>query len=253
MSTDRDANGRFLPGHPGIGGRPRRAVEADYLAALSGAVGLEKWQEICATAVNQAVAGDAKAREWIGSYLAGKPTGNALRRLAAAELEAAVPVEEPHAACDVVDVFLDMERALSPAQTAALAALVKGQSATEAARQAGVSPGTVRRWLRDDSTFLAAHGAALAERDDRPRAELARLGGKAVGILNDALDGYADPAEVRAAVEVVKLLRINEPSPDRATDPAKAESEVLRRRWDAMTADLGIPSWVHDNGQEGDE
>jgi hypothetical protein len=36
MAADhRDAqNGRFLPGYPGGPGRPRRAIEADYLAAL---------------------------------------------------------------------------------------------------------------------------------------------------------------------------------------------------------------------------
>jgi hypothetical protein len=124
---------------------------------------------------------------------------------------------------------------------------------TEAAGKAGVSPGKVRRWLQDDSKFIAARNAALAERDDRPRAELAALGPKAVGVLKDALDGYGESVAGRAAVEVVKLLKINEPPPVRASDPAKAESEVLRRRWDAMTADLGIPSWVHDNGQEGDE
>src|SRR5215472_13738399 len=93
MSTDRDANGRFLPGHPGMGGRPRRAVEADYLAALSEAVPVEKWREIVETAIDQAVAGDAKAREWVGSYLIGKPTGVALLRLAASERSGVDPVE----------------------------------------------------------------------------------------------------------------------------------------------------------------
>jgi hypothetical protein len=229
MNADRDDNGRFAPGNPGGPGRPRRATEADYLAALSEAVPMERWRELCETAIDQAVSGDAKAREWLGSYLAGKPTGNALRRLAAAEIEAA-PVEEPPAACDVLDLALDMERALTPAQSTALAALVRGQSETDAARQANVSPGTVRRWLLDDARFIAAHGAALCERDGRPRAELAALGEKAVAILREAMDGHAEPGEVRAAVEVVKLLRINEPAPSRATDPADAESAIKARK-----------------------
>src|SRR5262245_12513652 len=237
MGADRDDNGRFAPGNPGGPGRPRRAVEADYLAALSEAVTLERWGEIVATAIAQAIAGDAKAREWLGSYLAGKPTGNALRRLAAAEIEAA-PVQEPPTACDVLDVALDMERVLSPAQGAALAALVQGQSVTAAARRAGVSPGTVRRWLADDPTFIAARNAALAERDDRPRAGVAALGQKAVAILREAMDGHAESGEVRAAVEVVKLLRLAEPAPARATDPADAERGIAARERAQMLDDV---------------
>jgi hypothetical protein len=97
MGTDRDARGRFLPGSPGGPGRPRRAVETDYLAALSEAVPLERWREIVETAVDQAVAGDAKARDWLGSYLAGKPTGHPLRCIAIAEavLQAKAVEDEP--------------------------------------------------------------------------------------------------------------------------------------------------------------
>jgi hypothetical protein len=92
MSTDRDANGRFLPGHPGMGGRPRRAIEVDYVATLSEAVPLAKWRAIVERAVEQAVSGDAKAREWLGSHLLGEPTGNALLRLAAIELAEFDPI-----------------------------------------------------------------------------------------------------------------------------------------------------------------
>lgn len=241
MSDTHDPRtGRFAPGNPGGPGRPRRAVEADYLAALSEAVPMERWREIVETAIDQAVAGDAKAREWIGSYLVGRPTGNALRRLATAEVEAAAPVEEAPAVCDVVDMNLDMERSLTAAQAEALAALVKGQSVTAAAGKAGVSPGTVRRWLRDDATFIAARNAALAERDDRPRAELAALGEKAVAILKEAMDGHAEPGELRAAVEVVKLLRINEPPPARAAEPADAERQIALRVRSEAIQDMGL-------------
>jgi hypothetical protein len=94
MSTDRDADGRFLPGHPGMGGRPRRAVEADYLAALSEAVPMRRWTKIVKRAVADAEQGDAKAREWLGSHLIGKPTGDALLKLAAGELAGYDPVED---------------------------------------------------------------------------------------------------------------------------------------------------------------
>jgi hypothetical protein len=57
----RDArNGKFLPGNPGGPGRPRRAIEADYLASLSEAVPLAKWREIVERVVEQAVSGDAR-------------------------------------------------------------------------------------------------------------------------------------------------------------------------------------------------
>jgi hypothetical protein len=40
---------------------------------LREAVPLETWNKVCETAVAQAVAGDAKAREWLGNYLVGRP------------------------------------------------------------------------------------------------------------------------------------------------------------------------------------
>jgi hypothetical protein len=76
--ADRDIQGRFLPGWKGGPGRPRRAVEADYLRHLAESCPLARWREICQVAVEQALAGDAKAREWLGLYLMGKPTGHAL-------------------------------------------------------------------------------------------------------------------------------------------------------------------------------
>ena len=82
----RDAqDGRFLPGNPGGPGRPRRAIEADYLAALSEAVPMESWRAIIAKAVEQARDGDAKAREWLSNHLVGKPTGDALSSLSIVE------------------------------------------------------------------------------------------------------------------------------------------------------------------------
>jgi hypothetical protein len=96
MAEDRrDAqNGRFLPGNPGGPGRPRRAIEADYLAALSEAVSMDSWRAVVARAVEQAQAGDFKAREWIADRLLGKPTGDGLLKLAAAELVGYDPVQD---------------------------------------------------------------------------------------------------------------------------------------------------------------
>lgn len=65
----RDELGRFTVGNPGGPGRPRRAVELDYLRALSDAIGLDDWREIVQRAVTDAKAGDVKAREWIAAHV----------------------------------------------------------------------------------------------------------------------------------------------------------------------------------------
>lgn len=75
MSEDRDANGQFQPGHSiKSPGRPRRAIEVEYLKALSDEVSLDDWKEIVKAAKEAAKAGDAKAREWIASYVIGDKT-----------------------------------------------------------------------------------------------------------------------------------------------------------------------------------
>src|SRR5437764_414950 len=43
----RDAHGRFVKGHAGGPGRPRRAVEIEYAAVLSDVVTPDDWKEVC--------------------------------------------------------------------------------------------------------------------------------------------------------------------------------------------------------------
>ncbi len=90
MSNGRDENGRFTPGNPGGPGRPRRAIEAEYLAALSEVVTLDTWREIVTTAVERAKSGDARAREWIARYVLGSES-TVLLNLAASELAEYTP------------------------------------------------------------------------------------------------------------------------------------------------------------------
>src|SRR4051812_47718817 len=72
MSSDlRSANGQFAVGNPGGPGRPRRSVEREYLATLSGAVTLDDWRAVVAKAVDDAKAGDGKARDWLAKFLLG--------------------------------------------------------------------------------------------------------------------------------------------------------------------------------------
>jgi hypothetical protein len=52
--------------------KTRRVIERDYLAALTEAVPLETWREICKKAAEQAKQGYSKPREWLARYLLGE-------------------------------------------------------------------------------------------------------------------------------------------------------------------------------------
>lgn len=65
----RTQNGRFAKGNGGGPDRPKRSVEVDYLKALNRTVTLADWKQIIRRAVMDAVAGDAKARNWLSKYL----------------------------------------------------------------------------------------------------------------------------------------------------------------------------------------
>jgi hypothetical protein len=77
MTKMRDESGRFLPGNPGGPGRPRRAVELDYLATMTEAVPPDRWRAIVERAAALAEEGDARARDWLSRYLLPKPTATA--------------------------------------------------------------------------------------------------------------------------------------------------------------------------------
>ena len=69
--SGRDNQGRFSKGNPGGPGRPRRAVEEDYLAALSDQLSIERWENIVSKAFQDAEDGDHRARDWIARYALG--------------------------------------------------------------------------------------------------------------------------------------------------------------------------------------
>ena len=91
QSNGRAEDGGFLPGNAGGPGRPRRAVETDYLRVLSDACPLDDWQTIVGRAVEDAKAGDAKARDWLGRYVLGEQGGHPLEILARKEQESDSP------------------------------------------------------------------------------------------------------------------------------------------------------------------
>jgi len=94
----RDAAGRFTHGNPGGPGRPRRAVESDYLRMLTDRLTPAVWGAIVDTAIDDARAGDARAREWLARYVLGDrpPTLFALAVADAAGADADVDAEIQH-------------------------------------------------------------------------------------------------------------------------------------------------------------
>lgn len=76
--------------------KSRRPIEREYLATLNAAVPLDTWQAICKRAADDALAGDAKARDWLAKWLLGLES-RLLTTLAAEEsgasLEAAADCE----------------------------------------------------------------------------------------------------------------------------------------------------------------
>lgn len=124
--STRDRHGRFVPGCPGGPGRPRRAVEADYLRALGDAVSLADWAAIVRVAVDQAKAGDGKARDWLARYLIGE-TPPSLMGLAA----------DPDGAGLVADIEArqtreDLERLMAGSPVARLMAMTDEQEQCDA-------------------------------------------------------------------------------------------------------------------------
>jgi hypothetical protein len=71
MSDLRNGNGTFANGNPGGPGRPRRTIEREYIATLLGACTLNDWQAIVERAVEDAKAGDGKARDWLARFVLG--------------------------------------------------------------------------------------------------------------------------------------------------------------------------------------
>ena len=49
----------------------RRPIEREYLTTLNAVVPLTKWQSICERAADDALAGDARARNWLSKWLLG--------------------------------------------------------------------------------------------------------------------------------------------------------------------------------------
>ena len=71
--AQRNEKGQFAAGNKASPGRKPRPAEVNFLNILKECITADDWRKVVNTAVSLAMAGDAKAREWIGNYLIGKP------------------------------------------------------------------------------------------------------------------------------------------------------------------------------------
>jgi hypothetical protein len=88
----------FKRGQPGGPGRPPRARELKYLRAAVGAVPLTRWRRVMRKALEQAEAGDSKAREFLRRVLIGDSPWEVAQMLAElrGRLDALDALETPH-------------------------------------------------------------------------------------------------------------------------------------------------------------
>ena len=95
---------------------------------------------------------------------------------------------------------------LTAKQQKALDALLRGCTQEAAAREAGVSRRTLGRWLSRNVAFQQALRDAEQEALKRIHRRLVALAESACDALAQALQGEAQPAQVRAADEVLARL-----------------------------------------------
>ena len=127
-----DERGRFAVGNSGGPGRPRRAIEREYLRAVSDAVPLEAWTAIVERAVSDAKDGDDKARNWLAKYVIGDaPIG--LTELLAREL---------------LDIDVDLEAQVKVA---------------ELSKPTPSKLSQLTEWLEDEPTFYERAAAIKAQ------------------------------------------------------------------------------------------
>ena len=120
--------------------------------------------------------------------------------------------------------------ALTPAQTVAAASLAGGSGASEAARAAGVSRGTVYQWADADADFASEVNRARREQRDALRSELRGLTADAVKSLRDLMTADAPaPVRLRAALAVLRVAGADAPEEIGPVHPGDVGQEWLTR------------------------
>ena len=92
-----------------------------------------------------------------------------------------------------------MRKRLTTPQEKALAALLAGETATDAARAAGVHRSTIHRWL-NDAHFLAEFNGRRTDLQSALDEKLAQLQAKALSVVEDTIDR----GDARTAVAVLR-------------------------------------------------
>mgnify|MGYP003574499108 CR=1 FL=1 len=123
-------------------------------------------------------------------------------------------------------------------QRACIRSLADGNRIEAAAGSVGVDPSVVSAWLRDPS-FLAAYNAAQRDIHDSGVRQLRKLQDKALGVLEEALDGDDPKLSTNVALQLVRLnVAMGEPAGE--TDPEAIEIEQGRIQRDRAFASLAI-------------
>jgi len=92
--------------------------------------------------------------------------------------------------------------------------LADGSTKAAAARAAEVDPGTITKWLKDPAFKDLILKAQEPEDDDvagKAVQGLADMVPKALRVIDEALDGNGTPAQLKAALDVIKAARQLEP------------------------------------------
>jgi hypothetical protein len=76
MTDGRRDNGQFAPGCPPGPGRPPLATEFQFLRAMRAAVSPDDFTAVVRKALEQAKAGDARARDWVARYVLPQDTSD---------------------------------------------------------------------------------------------------------------------------------------------------------------------------------
>src|SRR5919109_1247805 len=125
---------------------------------------------------------------------------------------------------------------LTPPQHAAMRELLSGATVTAAAKAAGVDRATCSQWLNRPGPFRDAYHDARAELWDEMRAALARAGEKSVRVVLEALDG-ADPDDrLKAALAMLRLLKLD-------ADSIRPKSGHDVREDERIESICGDPDW----------
>ena len=69
----RDESGKFVKGHTGGPGRPKKEREQRFLEITLSEVTFDDWRDIIRRAVSDAKKGDPAARKFLADYLIGPP------------------------------------------------------------------------------------------------------------------------------------------------------------------------------------